>query len=309
MRNLRKAILVLIAGLLWASGAAARDPYPIIFESVQQLKRYGLVLPLPGPDPIDASLHFANRCYYYGDGGLDLSISDELLSFYKAQGFSRRSACLALVSGIRFNPVSGQRLATYVLVDRKILKPKDNDPDALSNELPFSLPGCFAGGTPYSDCAWNYDPLSGKKLGPRDAIDSLCRNSPAEGGKLCDHRWTGQEAGKRIEAYLSGQQRCADTRAAPVGPDQDVLAIRCRFQATIDPSDPSESVRIAWNTSATLIDYSGDFPKGHGYSLYAQGIASPGVSPDAVKAAFNGAKPQSQIDPRRLRELWGAGTK
>jgi hypothetical protein len=86
------------------------------------------------------------------------------LSFYKSQGFSRRSACLALISGIRFNPEDGKHLATYILVDRKLLKPKDNEPSALSAELPMSLPSCFKNGTPYADCAWNYDPLTGKKL-------------------------------------------------------------------------------------------------------------------------------------------------
>jgi hypothetical protein len=65
------------------------------------------------------------------------------LSFYKSQGFSRRSACLALISGIRFNPEDGKHLATYILVDRKLLKPKDNEPSALSAELPMSLPSCF----------------------------------------------------------------------------------------------------------------------------------------------------------------------
>src|SRR5271166_5675991 len=153
MRTLWKTTLVLAAGLLWASGAAARSPYPIVFDSVQQLKRYGLALIGIGTE--DKSLHFHTRCYYYGDGGWDLSISDELLSFYKSQGFSRRSACLALISGIRFNPETGQRLATYILVDRKLLKPKANEPSALSDELPLSLPKCFAGGTPYSDCMWN----------------------------------------------------------------------------------------------------------------------------------------------------------
>jgi hypothetical protein len=316
MRNFCKATLVVAAGLFWASGAAARSPYPIVFDSVQQLKRYGLAL--IGIGTSNHSLHFHNRCYYYGDGGWDLSISDELLSFFKSQGFSRRTACLALVSGIRFDPETGKRLATYILVDRKLLKRKGNEPSALSDELPLSLPKCFAGGTPYSDCAWNYDPLTGKKLAPNATVAQPlmwknCR-SDARTRKFCDHPWTAQEAGQRIEAFLSKPDaKCASPEVDSKDPDNRLIvgtiAIRCKFVALVDIEPASESTLIAWNTGATLYDQSAEFPKGHAYALFASGEAGPEVSPDVVKAAFNGEKPQSQLDPKRLREIWGAGTK
>jgi hypothetical protein len=146
VRHICKVILVLAASVLYVGTAAAQDRYPLVFDSVNQLKRYGLALRGIGTN--DVSVHFPTRCYYYGDGGWDISISDALLSFYKSQGFSRRSACLALISGIRFNPEDGKHLATYILVDRKLLKPKDNEPSALSAELPMSLPSCFKNGTP-----------------------------------------------------------------------------------------------------------------------------------------------------------------
>jgi hypothetical protein len=68
-----------------------------------------------------------------------------------------------------------------------------------------------------------------------------------------------------------------------------------------------ESALIAWNTGATLYDYSSDFPKGHGYALFADGTAGPDVSPAVVAAAFNGQSPQSQLDPNKLKEIWGTG--
>jgi len=303
----------LAAGLFWASGAAAQSPYPIVFDSMQQLKRYGIALTGIGTE----ESHFRTRCYY-GDGGWDLSISDELLGFYKSQGFSRRSACLALVSGIRFNPETGQRLATYILVDRKLLKRTNNEPSAASGELPLSLPKCFAGGTPYSDCAWNYDLLTGKKLASNATVEQPemwkdCRKD-ARTQKFCDHPWTAQEAGKRIEAFLSkSRTECAAADVNSNDPDNALIvgtiAIKCNFQADYDPGPGDiESVLIAWNTGATLYDYSGEFPKGHGYALFADGGPGPDVSPAVVTAAFNGQKPQSQLDPSKLREIWGTGT-
>jgi hypothetical protein len=316
MRNFWKATLVMAAGLLWASGAAARSPYPIVFDSVQQLKRYGLAL--IGIGKSDHSMHFQNRCYYYGDGGWDVSISNELLSFYKSQGFSRRSACLALVSGIRFNPETGKRLATYILVDRKLLKRKGNETGAVSDELPLSLPSCFAGGTPYSGCAWNYDPLTGKKLAPnatvaRPGMWKECR-SETRTRKFCDHPWTAEEAGKRIDALLSTpQDGCASSAVDSSDPNDQLIVgtirIRCQFVANYEAKPDDMESLVAWNTGATLYDYSSEFPKGHGYALFAEGGAGPEVSPDGVKAALNGQKPQSQLEPRRLKEIWDTGTK
>src|SRR5262249_40112539 len=117
--------------------------------------------------------------------------------------------------------------------------------------------------------------------------------------------WTAQEAGKRIEAFLS-KSECAAPKELIVG----TIAITCQFVREIDVQpDDIEPVLIAWNTDATLYDHSGEFPKGHGYALFAEGGGGgPEVAPAVVTAAFNGQKPQSQLNPSRLREIWGAGT-
>src|ERR1700733_4865604 len=99
-----------------------------------------------------------------------------------------------------FSPVINRSiyLATYILVDRKLLKPKDNEPSALSAELPMSLPSCFKNGTPYADCAWNYDPLTGKKLSVSAPVAQSdmwqsCRGD-SQTRKLCTQPWTSKEA-------------------------------------------------------------------------------------------------------------------
>jgi hypothetical protein len=81
----------------------------------------------------------------------------------------------------------------------------------------------------------------------------------------------------------------------------------CQFVAYYDISN--EESKIAWNSAATLHDYSDEFRKGYGYALFASGGAGPGVSPEAVKAALNGRKPSAQVDASKLKEIWNAGTK
>lgn len=308
------AFTLLLAWAVWADHAHARDQYPIVFDSVQKLKRYGIALIGIGSD--DRSLHFRTRCYYYGDGGWDLSVSDQFLEFYKSVGFSRRSACLALISGVRFNPETGKRLATYVLIDRKLLKSRNNEPSAASIELPLSLPACFAGGTPYSDCKWNFDPLTGKKLSANSPVHSDrrlgCRGD-AKLKRFCGNPWSYGEAARHVEAFLSKpNSECASSVVSSKEPDRQfitgMITGQCSFVAEYDPSpDALENALIAWNTGASLYDYSSEFPKGYGYALYADGGAGPSASPASVAAALNGQKPQSQLDPIKLREIWGTG--
>ena len=72
---------------------------------------------------------FETGCYHFGEGGaVNISISAELLAYYVQQGFSRRSLCMALISAIRFDPETGRRLATYVVIyDLKELRRHPDD--------------------------------------------------------------------------------------------------------------------------------------------------------------------------------------
>jgi hypothetical protein len=68
--------------VLWDECSGTQSQYPFVFDSVHELKRYGLALVM---DPSKVSAHFGTPCYYYGNGGWDISISDALLSAYKSQ--------------------------------------------------------------------------------------------------------------------------------------------------------------------------------------------------------------------------------
>jgi hypothetical protein len=216
---------------------------------------------------------FPTRFYGYGDGGWFISVSDALLEHYKAQGFSKRSLCMALVSGIRFNPETGSRLATYIIIyDQKALKQGQGE-SGLSDELPLAIPRCFRNGTRYTDCAMNHDPISGKRLTAertryfRDLGERIARRLGASEVRNAFHYI-------EYEGYIG------------VGAMQKEL---------LDGPRPAH---------LSFYDYSSEFPKGFGYALYADGGAAPTVSAEVVRAALEGrSRPRAQIDAGRLREL------
>ena len=272
-------ILLIVAGCCLAPlGVAAQTPNPLVFDSPTKLKRFGIGFRGIGTD--DVKIHFPTRCYYYGDGGWDISISDDLLAAYKAQGFSRRSACMALVSTVRFNPENGRRLATYILIDPKFFK-KGEPPGAgaISDELPLSLPSCFKGGLPYSDCAWNFDPISGKKL------------SAQQTAKF-------KALGQKIEKVLSDPK----TKAAFAYMDSD-----SPYSKGMIMIGAGRDFDVGKGSNTSFYDYSKEFPKGFGYALYADGTAGPDASPEVIKAALTGKAPPSQLDPEELKKIWTLG--
>jgi hypothetical protein len=150
--------------------------FPLIFYPPDAEAQLGLVLD-------GGKKRFETGCYQFGEGGtVNISISAELLAYYVQQGFSRRSLCMALISAIRFDPETGRRLATYVVVYglRALRKPL-NGMDSVSPELPLAIPSCFARALPYSDCTWNFDAFTGKRLSL-----TLTRRFKAFGQKLED---------------------------------------------------------------------------------------------------------------------------
>ena len=247
-----------------------------MFDSPSQLKRYGIGFRGIGTD--DVKIHFPTQCYYYGDGSWDISISDELLSTYKSQGFSRRSACMALVSGIRFNPENGKRLATYILIDRKLIKDgKATDAGALSDELPLSLPGCFKGGRPYSDCDWNFDPISGEKM------------SAQQTAKF-------RTIGQRIDESLGDPK----TKRAfhYIKANSEFTKGKIMVGASVNAGGGDDSA-----ASSTTIE---QFPR-----IWLRALRRrkrrPFRSPEVVKAALTSKKPPAQIDANQLKAIWTSG--
>jgi hypothetical protein len=120
---------------------------------------------------------------------------------------------------------------------------------------------------------------------------------------------------RQIDQFMTGEKdACASEEVRSTDPDNEAvrgtISIRCRFVAEIDPQSDIKNAMIAWNTAATLYDFAAEFPKGYGYALFADGTAGGSVvDVDVVKAAFNGKTPKAELDPDRLKEIWGSGAK
>jgi hypothetical protein len=278
------------------SAAAAQTPkFPLVFYPPDSLAKLGLV------HTGTAKKRFEIGCYYFTEGGaVSISVSSEVLSYHRQQGFSRRSLCMGLISGIRFDPQTGHRLATYIVVyDLKALR---KDPEELGNvspELPLPLPPCFARALPYSDCAWNYDPQTGKKLSGAGTQ-------------------TFKAYGRKLEDLIRTANGRAMARDNPCERDKlstaEQVRTLCRYgylwrDLQGGGDELSESQYNTLNaTHAQYYDFSDELPAGFGYALiyYDTGLGS-SVSPEITKAGLDRANHPPQIDPAKLKELWGYG--
>jgi uncharacterized protein YgiM (DUF1202 family) len=253
------------AGLERAPSTATAQ-FPIIFNKEAEMEPIGLTYLDRTEGP---RRHLAHRCYYIGDGGPGISFSDAFLDHYKALGFSRRSLCMALMSGVRFNPETGNRLATYI---RKF---SENDYD-MYPELPITVPACFKNGTPYSDCIFRYHPLSGAALSAE--VTRLYR-----------------ETGERLLQELRDPVR---RKSFKYFNDDDTYT-----KGMIVIGVEQERLNGGPLSVASFYDYSSEFPEGFGYGLYADGTAAPGISAAAVRTAADPRRRRPQISQARVREL------
>jgi len=135
--------------------------------TVGELRMHGLaVRPIAQP--------FSNSCESSGDAGL--SVSDELLAHFKAQGFTLETVCLAFSSNMRFDPETGRRLPLAFLPEIR---------DGSDNEFPLNVPLCFRNGIPYLECDYKFHSYWGGKLSVQEVaehrqsaqeMDALLRN-------------------------------------------------------------------------------------------------------------------------------------
>ena len=89
--------------------------YPLSLSVGELSDRFGIGLAMG--DEADRPPAFPHVCYGYGGVAVyHLSVSQVFLARYLGRGFTRESLCLALVSGVRFDPDTGRRLPTYVVV-------------------------------------------------------------------------------------------------------------------------------------------------------------------------------------------------
>ena len=255
-------------GSLETGSSPATAEFPIVFEQEAEMKPIGLLY----PDEGELRQHLKHRCYYIGDGGPDIEFDDYFLEHYKRQGFSRRSLCMALMSGIRYNPETGRRLATYI---RKFSN-KDAD---IYPELPIAVPECFRNGTPYSDCTFRYDLLFGTPLGP----DAMRRY---------------REIGERLKAALRNPTRRKNFKYFEDGEGDNSLV-----KGMILIGAAQEGLQVDEISAVSFYDYSDEFPEGFGYALYANGGSAPSLSAEVVRTSDEPGRRRRQMNPARIREL------
>jgi hypothetical protein len=250
--------------------------YPVVFTSSAPLRKIGIAVEFG-----DSGKPFNNKCYVYGEGSTVISISDEFLSHFLSKGFTVPSTCLGLISETHYDPESGRRLATYMIVDRKAIEARSEDLGIATEELPLELPPCFKNAHPYTDCVFRYGRKTGKKLSDEEteiyrhlgaAIDAALgdevRRSPPATGEFYSASEDESHAGyRKYQVY-----------GLPDGGSQ------------LDETLNRYSSLSFWVRSSRL-------PGGFGYALDADGGAGPSLSAAAMSAAISGiAKSQMSAD-------------
>jgi hypothetical protein len=98
---------------------------------------------------------FPNSCQ--SSGNSMLSVSDRLLEYFRARGFTLESVCLGLSSNVRFNPESGMQLPLAFVPEIR----QDTFGD---QEFPLNLPSCFRSAVSHLECNYQFDSWWGNQL-------------------------------------------------------------------------------------------------------------------------------------------------
>jgi hypothetical protein len=279
------ALLALASGSASLPCQAQSADYPVVFTSSATLRKLGIAVAFG-----DAPKPFNNKCYYYGDGGYLISISDEFLSRFVAKGFTLQSTCLGLISETHYDPESGRRLATYMIIDRELIKQRSEEPGAATEELPLELPSCFKNANPYADCVFNYGRKTGKKLSGEETE-------------------TYRRLGAAVDAILADQVRRSPTPKEEFYGSSDGEALIAGYRKYAGqglPSDgPQLDEKLERYSSLSLWIRSSTLPRGYGYALDADGAAGPSLSAAAMDAAIGGLS-KSQISTDDLKRALDA---
>lgn len=262
----------------------------IVFDRGVGMRELGIALPVHGNSQVRA---FPNRCYYYGDGGYNISISDEFLDRYLKQGFSLNSLCLGLQSTMKFHPETGERLPTYIVADLDALRRNQVDCCLLTDELPLEIPQCFSRGLPLRDCTMKFNMDTGQKL-------NLVQRKKIKASSMAVHAAVNSRLSR---GQFSGKCSCED---------EQEYNDQCRAETHSSCSGPyihgNLAVELNFITTAefgyvSFIDVSGSFPLGYGYALTADGAAAPSASVESEKIAMASKNHSNKAKLRALKEL------
>jgi len=283
--------------------------YPIALKSSELLREAGLSRNEDDLEPLK------NWCYYYGEGGWKLTVSDALLESYKSRGFSLHSLCLGLVSQRKFDPEMGTRLPTVIFFDEPGLttalkgrNPRSMNADELeqlseeftSEELALTVPDCFKNGTPYSDCSWRFDVDSGKRLDEAATLRYKALGQKFERAManenaidaICDGR-TRTDCIKEIDGempYINA-----------LHPESGLLDFSYLKDERLGADKLSQDDCDSSNGS--FVDISEAFPKGFGYALFADGSLGPSASTSTILAAHDSKKIGRPVTAKFLKSL------
>ena len=160
---------------------------------------------------------------------------------------------------------------------------------------------------PYSDCTWNFDAFTGKKLSAASYAEVQGLRSHRRGCNPRVQKWAargrpGIFAKKGIRRLGLRKRESAETLLLLSWQAVDP------YLSVTDDAHLGEEYTKEYNISPYYFDLSAEFPEGFGYGLiyYDTGLGS-SVPDDVIKAALEGAKRPAQVDPAKLKELWGYG--
>ncbi|MCB1472005.1 MAG: hypothetical protein KDJ68_03745 [Rhodobiaceae bacterium] len=198
-------------------GHDAQNRFPIIFENPRDMVPTGIVVPWgyegQAPPKLD------HECFFYGDGGYSMSLSDELVQAYRARGYNQEQLCVVLRSpGLKYDPQTGKRLPTFIVVDPQALAQARQsgffEGFEATEELPLHAPDCFAKSRVSKQsgivslniaCDIRFDPWTGVELSPMEQAYYKQNVALAIEGAAGP---SGNIAGK--ELIVSGQNRATN---------------------------------------------------------------------------------------------------
>ena len=252
--------------------AAAQEAYPVIFSDAASQRELGVYNARFGP--ADGGSPLSNKCFYYGVHSQMLSLSDEFVAPYLARGFSVRTLCLAMVSGMTHHPETGARLATIIAAD--VTDPASPN---VSDQIMVEVPDCFRRGLPLTDCAIRFGP-DGAPL-PEDVIADIAASGAAAlaaGRALVADGVFTEPCGTPGGACF--QEIYSDAAAFEVDPHHDRAS---PFDRALEPLAEGYFARewTAEETAPELLpfggfaDFSPAYEEGFAYALFAYGGLMP----------------------------------